>query len=88
MRHTFGMREQVQVGDQVFLADGGEECGAVLRITKDHLVVYVENSGEFNISGDAISAIHSQKVILDRTKLDPDLLDAIKHAHDAEEPGA
>ena len=33
---------------------------------------------------DAVEAVHSQKVILNRDKLDPGMLEAINHAHDAE----
>lgn len=81
------MRESIQVGDQAFVAGGTEEFGAVRSRTKHGLVIYVENAGEFIISLDAVTAVHSGKVIFDRAKLEPALLDAIGHAHDAEEPG-
>jgi hypothetical protein len=76
----------VKVGDQAYLADGGEEIGAVREVYKERreLVLYVENSGEFTISWDAIHATHSQKVVLDVKKLDRALLKAIGHAHDGE----
>jgi hypothetical protein len=82
------MREQIRVGDQAFIADGGEEFGAVREISKAGLVVYVENAGEFVVPFDAVSAVHSQKVVFHRDKLDAQLLEAITHAHDAEEPDA
>jgi hypothetical protein len=36
----------------------------------------------------AVEAVHSQKVILNRSKLERRLRQAIGHAHDAEEPNA
>jgi ribosomal 30S subunit maturation factor RimM len=77
----------VNVGDQVYLKDGGEEIGAVREVYRERkeLVLYVENSGEFTIPWAAIRATHSQKVILDVKKLDGTLRKAIGHAHDREE---
>lgn len=82
------MEEDVQVGFQVFTSDGGEEVGAVRRVLRDRrrIVVYVENTGDCEIPSDAIAAVHSQKVILKWDKLTPELRDAIRHAHDAEQP--
>ena len=76
--------EQVQVGYQTFVADGDSEFGAVRRVSRDGLVVYVENAGEFTVSWDAVRDVHYQKVVLDCRKLDPGLRSAIGHAHDAE----
>ncbi len=82
------MDEKIEVGYQVFTADGGEEVGAVRRLLRDHrgLVVYIENTGDCEIPSDAVAAVHSQKVILNWEKLSPELKDAIRHAHDAELP--
>ncbi|HLY38889.1 MAG TPA: hypothetical protein VKU61_12685 [Candidatus Binatia bacterium] len=80
----------VRVGDQVFLEEGGEECGAVRDVRpegRDEIVVYVENGGEFVVAAGAIRSVHDGKVVLDRDRLDPKLLDAIAHAHDREVPG-
>lgn len=55
---------------------------------RNSLVIYVENAGEFEVSMDAVEAVHSQKVILNYGKLDPLLKHAIRHAHDAEDPNA
>jgi hypothetical protein len=76
----------VNVGDQVYLEDGGEEIGAVRDVYEERreLLVYVENAGEFTISWDAVRATHSQKVLLDPARLDAKLKEAIQHAHDAE----
>jgi hypothetical protein len=80
------MNEKIEVGFQAFVSDGGEEFGAVREISRDGktLTVYVENSGEFQIPRDAVSAVHSQKVVFHCAKLDPGLRQAIGHAHDAE----
>ena len=74
----------VQVGDQVFLEEGGEEIGAVRRVAKDHLVIYVEGAGDFTLTGPEIAAVHDGKVRLDPGKLEPSLLSAARAAHDAE----
>ena len=81
------MREPIEIGYQAFVSDGGEEFGAIREVAPDALVVYVENAGEFRIPLEAVSAVHSQKVIFDCAKLDGRLRHAIGHAHDAEVPG-
>ena len=82
------MEEEVQIGYQVFTADGGEEIGAVRKVLRHRhsIVVYIENRGDCEIPADAIASVHSQKVILKWDKLSPELRDAIRHAHDAEMP--
>ena len=83
------MREQIEIGFQVFVSDGGEEVGAVRKVApggRPELVVWIENGGDFTVPLDAVRAVHSQKVILDRDKLDQQVRAAIGHAHDAEQP--
>ena len=80
--------EEVQVGYQTFVADGESEFGAVREVSRDGLVVYVENAGEFTVPWDAVHDVHFKKVIFDCRKLDARLRTAIGHAHDAEAPGA
>jgi FixJ family two-component response regulator len=80
--------QQVEVGFQTFVADGDSEFGAVREVSRDGLVVYVENAGDFNVPWDAVRDVHFQKVILDCEKLDARLRTAIGHAHDAEAPDA
>jgi hypothetical protein len=75
---------QVQIGDQLFLEEGGEEIGAVREVAPDHLVVYVEAAGDFVVPGPWVRAAHDGKVVLDPTKIDAALLEAASHAHDAE----
>ena len=85
------MHEAIEVGYQVFVADGGEEVGAIRQVAPNgqrELVIYVENAGDFVVPLDAVEAIHAQKVIVNCGKLEPRLREAIGHAHDAEEPGA
>ena len=82
------IQETIEVGFQAFTADGAEEFGAIRSISKQgqQLTVYVENAGDFSIPMDAVSAVHSKKVIFDVSKLEPRVRDAIAHAHDAEDP--
>jgi hypothetical protein len=84
------MEEEIQIGYQVFVSDGDEEVGAVRDIAPDRrrIVIYIENSGDFDVDAEAVEAVHSQKVILNCEKLAPALRHAIGHAHDAETPGA
>jgi hypothetical protein len=75
----------VQVGDQLFLEEGGEEIGAVREVKSDHLVVYVEAAGDFVVPGLWVAAAHDGKVVLDPTKIeDPALLIAASAAHERE----
>jgi hypothetical protein len=81
--------DQVQEGFEVFVADDSKAFGAVRQVRphgRPELVVYVENAGDFAIPLSAITAVHSQKVIVDCDKLDGRLRRAIGHAHDAEDP--
>jgi hypothetical protein len=85
------MQEEIEVGYQAFVSDGGEEFGAVREVSpngRPELVIYVENAGDFVVPLSAVEAVHSQKVILDCGKLERHLRQAIGHAHDAEEPNA
>ena len=85
------MQEAIEVGYQEFLVDGGEAFGAVREVApqgREELVIYVENAGDFVVSITAVEAVHSQKVILNYNQLEPRLQQAIRLAHDAEQPGA
>ena len=85
------MQEAIEIGYQVFLVDGGEEFGAVREVApqgREELVIYVENAGDFAVPITAVESVHSQKVILNYNKLEPRLQQAVRHAHDAEQPGA
>ena len=80
----------IEIGYQVFLEEGGEECGAVREVApenRDEIVVYIENAGDFMVPARAIRTVHDGKVVLDAEHLDDRMRDAIAHAHDSEEPG-
>lgn len=81
--------EQIREGFEVFVSDADKPFGAVRQVPsrgKGELLVYVENAGDFTIALDAVTAVHAQKVIVNRDKLDKRLRRAIGHAHDAEDP--
>jgi len=83
--------DNVQEGFEVFVADDAEAFGAVRQVRpqgRPELVVYVENAGDFVVPLSAVTAVHSQKVIVNRGMLDRRLRQAIGHAHDAEDPNA
>jgi hypothetical protein len=82
------MNEPFEVGFQAFVSDGGEQAfGAIRAISpsRHEITVYVENAGDFVVPIAAITASHSQKVILDCAKLPAAMRKAIGHAHDAED---
>jgi len=83
------MRQNIEVGFQTFVSDGGEEFGAVRAVApngRPELVIYVENAGDFTVPLGAVIAVHAQKVIVALDELDRRLRQAIGHAHDAEDP--
>ena len=60
------MQENIEVGFQTFVSDGGEEFGAVRAVAphgRHELVIYVENAGDFTVPLDAVESVHSGKVI-------------------------
>jgi hypothetical protein len=81
--------EAIEDGFEVFISDNDKPFGAVIQEPTragGDFVIYVENAGEFTVPASAVHAVHSEKVILDAAKLDKRLRDAIRHAHDAEDP--
>jgi hypothetical protein len=82
-------RPDIQEGFEVFVSDEDKAFGAVRKVSpqgRAELVVYVENAGDFVVPLAAVEAVHSQKVIVNCSKLDHKLRSAIGHAHDAEDP--
>jgi hypothetical protein len=71
----------VSVGDQVFVGRSVEEVGAVMRVARDHLTIYVENGGEFRLDGPEIISAHDGKLVLDPSRLEPALVLALEQAH-------
>jgi hypothetical protein len=81
--------EAIQEGFEVFAVETAKPFGAVRHVSphgRQELVIYVENAGEYAVPLSAVTAVHSQKVIVDVAKLDKRLRAAIGHAHDAEDP--
>ncbi|MGV3621779.1 MAG: hypothetical protein ACO1OB_13225 [Archangium sp.] len=76
---------RVQVGDQVYLKEGGTMFGAVRAVHAHALQIYVENAGDFEVKAEAVAAIHDGKVLLNPDKLGPALRTAISHAHRSED---
>jgi hypothetical protein len=74
----------VQIGDQLFLEEGGEEVGAVRKVAPDHLVVYIEAAGDFTVPGPWVRAAHDGKVVLDPERCDSTFLAAARSAHERE----
>jgi hypothetical protein len=87
MRAT-DMHESIQLGDMVFVSDGGEGIGSVREIRPEppELVIYIENAGDFELPLSAVRGVHSGKVVLDVTRLQPRLREATRHARDAADP--
>jgi DnaK suppressor protein len=82
------MDEAIRQGFMVFVSDGDAGIGSVREVAPDgraELVIYVENAGDFIVPLSAVESVHADKVILDCTRLTPDLRTAINHAHDAED---
>jgi hypothetical protein len=79
----------IEIGFQVYAAEGGEEFGAVRGLVPqtNALVIYIENAGDFEVPLEAVHRVHDGKVVLDVERLDARLREAIAHAHDREEPG-
>ena len=80
------MQERIEVGQMVFVADGGVGVGAVRETRRDEVVVNIQNAGDFVLPLAAVRDVHSGKVLLDVDRLAPDVLDALRHVHDAESP--
>ena len=78
----------IEIGDQVFLADGGAAFGAVRAVGvggRPDLRVHVEGSGEHVIPYEAIAKVASQKVIVSWDRLGVEVQRAIAHALDHED---
>jgi hypothetical protein len=75
--HGFG----VAIGDHVFLDGNDEEVGAVRQVMPDHVVVYIENAGDFVVRGPHVKGAHDGKLVLDPRRAEPALLVAASRAH-------
>jgi len=80
------MSERITEGAMAFLVGNADGIGAIRKVGKDKITVYVENAGDFILPLSAVAGVREQKVMLDPAKVGDDLLQAIKHAHDREDP--
>ena len=80
------MHEKIREGFDVFLHDGDGSVGAVRKVPGHDLVIYVENAGDFVVPMDAVKDAEAEKVILDSSKLAPEMLKAIRIRENAEDP--
>ncbi len=78
---------EVNVGDQVYAAEGADPFGAVRRVHPHELIVFVEGTGDLAVPAAAVAAVHDGKVVLDPGALAPELRRAIAGAHQGERPG-
>ncbi|HTR51888.1 MAG TPA: hypothetical protein VMJ10_14330, partial [Kofleriaceae bacterium] len=58
-----------------------EEIGAVREVNPDHVVVYLENAGDFIVRGPHVKSAHDGKLVLDPRHAEPALLEAARSAH-------
>ena len=78
--------EQIQEGFAFFVRDGAKAVGAVRQVRDGELVVYIENTGDFELPLAAVRDVHDEKVLLDGARLPPRLMEAIARAHVGEDP--
>lgn len=75
----------VEIGSPVFVEEDGEqECGVVRSVApggRDEIVVVIENAGNFIVPAEAVRKAQEDKVMLDPSRLDQRLRDAIARAH-------
>ena len=80
------MAEPVEEGFDVFLHDGDKAVGAVRAVSPKSITIYVENAGDFVVPREAIRDVHDEKVVLDASRLDRHLVEAIRREHSREDP--
>lgn len=80
------MQDRIEVGQMVFVADGGVGVGAVRETRGDEVVVNIQNAGDFVLPISAVRDVHSGKVLLDLDRVGADVVEALRHVHDAESP--
>lgn len=70
----------------VFVHDGDKQVGAVRHVSHGEIRIYVENAGDFTVPLSAVKEVVDDKVVLDSAKLEPGLREAIRKAHQGEDP--
>jgi hypothetical protein len=74
----------VAVGDQLFAREDGDAFGAVLAVHAHDLLIDIEGSGQTLLPASAVQSVHDGKVLVDITKLRPEMQQMIARAHDRE----
>jgi hypothetical protein len=80
------MPDKIEVGDLVFLREGGESIAGVRQVLAHEIVVHVENAGEFRLPLTAVRRVHDRKVVVVPEALPSEMSQAIRHIHDREDP--
>jgi len=78
------MREELEVGQMVFVADGEVGVGAVREVRETDIVVNIQNAGDVVLPLTAIRDIHSGKVVLDLDQLEAPIIEALNRVHESE----
>ncbi len=79
------MPQAIEPGFMVFLEEGNDPAGAVRGLADaSHVMVNVQNGGDFLVDAAAVRDVHDGKVILDFARLPQPMQDALRHLHDAE----
>jgi len=71
----------IEVGYQAFAVGSEEEFGAVREVRPSEIVVYIEDHGDTTVPLSAVTDVIEEKVIVDISKLDKKVQDAIARAH-------
>lgn len=78
------MNEDIEIGYEAFLKGQKEKFGAIRGVAPRTLTVWVERAGDYPVMRDAVDSVIEQKVVFDPDKLEGGVLEAIRHAQDAE----
>ena len=71
----------IEVGYQAFAVGSEEEFGAVREVRAAEVVIYVEDFGDTAVPLSAVTEVVEEKVIVDISKLDEKVREAIARAH-------
>jgi len=71
----------IEVDYQAFAVGSEEEFGAVREVRPSEIVVYIEDFGDTTVPLSAVTDVVEEKVIVDTSKLDRKVRDAIERAH-------
>lgn len=74
------MEAVIEAGYETLVSGRDAGFGAVRIVSPDGLLVYVAKAGLFYVPADAICAVHSKQVVLDRRRLGTRLRSAIARA--------